>query len=358
MVVGHRQQLASPGIPVPAQGPDLAGAEVAEQVAAGQLRPAAALVHEPPDHGDSLLVPVLEYRRDETGLITPIGIPAHCPLHARPAVVAAPLDEVDLLAVLLADVPHPDQPGERVEAEAPGIAQAEGPDLLAPAALVAGERVVRGNPVPLASGIDVEPQDRPEKGGAVLAVVVAVLPLHAAAVSEAHVEVAVGTELDVAAVVAVGRLGNNEADPLLRVGAVRVLRGNAELRQHGAETLPGVVHEEAPVGGEPGMEGQPEEAGLRPEVARLGLQVDEDGAGVLPRRVEHPDQARLVGDEKAAAAVPGRSHEDRGLHRQGGERPHQGEGRGFGGVGNGRRGRENQQEQHDAKKGLPAGRGK
>ena len=188
--------------------------------------------------------------------------------------------------------------------------------------------------------------------------VVAGLPLGAAAVSEAHVEIAVGAELDVAAVVAVGRLGYFEEDALLRVGAVRVVPGNPELRQHGAEALSRVMDEEAPVGGEAGMEGQPEESGLRPEVDRPGLQVDEDRAGVRPRRVENPDDAGLLGEEEAAAAVAGRSQEDGGIHRQGRERPHEGEGRGLGGVGGGCEGRENQREQHEAKKVLPGRRGK
>ena len=119
------------------------------------------------------------------------------------------------------------------------------------------------------------------------------------------------------------------------------------------------MDEEAAVGREPGVEGEPEEAGLRPEVEGLGLQVDEDGAGVLPRRVEDPDDSGLLGEEEAAAPVSRRPQVDRGVHGQGGERPHQGERRGPGGVGGGCEGRRYQQEQqHEAKKVLPGRQGK
>src|SRR5690606_26266389 len=116
------------------------------------------------------------------------------PFHDVPPVVAAAGDDVDLFVRALPDVGHPEPARRRVEAEAPGVAQAVGEDLLAVTLRVSRERVVRRDAVAAPAGgpVDVEAEDGAEEGGRVLAVPLRVAAQ--AAVAEGDVEVAVGAE--------------------------------------------------------------------------------------------------------------------------------------------------------------------
>src|SRR4029453_14925005 len=68
--------------------------------------------------------------RQDRGGPAPARRPPRLPaLHDRPAVVAAALNAVDHLPQLPADVADPQVAGDAVEAHAPGIAEAVGPDL-------------------------------------------------------------------------------------------------------------------------------------------------------------------------------------------------------------------------------------
>jgi hypothetical protein len=122
-------------------------------------------------------------------------------LHQVPAEVGAgqlvERDPVDLLPRVLADVGEPEVPGLAVEREPPRVAQPVGDDL--PRGVVdVEEGVVGRDPVGL-GGQRVDPQQRPERRGQVLAGLERVAA--AAPVAEAEVEPAVRPDLDVAPVV-------------------------------------------------------------------------------------------------------------------------------------------------------------
>ena len=172
-------------------GPQLAGAEVGEHVAAAQRGHPGAAVDEAAGDGAPLVVGVLRDRAHRrAALHGPAAVEGRAALEGIPPEVdparASAQTEVDLLDVVLADVPDPDVAAGAVEREAPGVAQAVGVDLGRPAA--AGEGVVRRDAVLLArrARVDVDAQDLAEQGVAVLRVVVGVAG--AAAVARADVE--------------------------------------------------------------------------------------------------------------------------------------------------------------------------
>src|SRR5262249_23795824 len=107
----------------------------------------------PPGH-DRGRAPVVGVGEDGRGLA---GLPASRRLVAlavRPGVIASLGDDVQLFEVLLADVPQPELACRVVEAEAPRIAEARGPDL-ATLPRLARVRVVGGD----GSAGNVEPKD-------------------------------------------------------------------------------------------------------------------------------------------------------------------------------------------------------
>ena len=128
-------------------GPDVTGAEIGVDVGAVEVSEALTSVDVSSGDRDASIAPVLQHRRLEAGLITCAGPEALEALLHTPAVVAAAADEVDLLLPALADIAGPEIARYAVEAEAPRVAQVPGPDLLAPAVLVAGEGVVRRDAV-------------------------------------------------------------------------------------------------------------------------------------------------------------------------------------------------------------------
>ena len=125
-------------------------------------------------------------------------------LAAIPAVIqtarAAGRLEIDLFARQLADVADPQIPRLTVEGDAPGVAQAETPDLVAHGR-VTHEGVIGGDAVvqPRVGVVDVHPQQFAQESSRVLPRIVGVA--EAAAVAEGDVKITVGPEGQVAGVV-------------------------------------------------------------------------------------------------------------------------------------------------------------
>ena len=140
-------------------------------------------------------------RDDGRGSRFRIGVEGVRALHHGPAVIAAPADQLDELPEILPHVPDPGLSGDRIEAEAPRVAKAVGPDLF-PGAGHADEGVVRGDGIGSAGvrPLHVEPHhDRQQ----VVHVLAGVLPVGGTgAVPGGDVEVAVRADDGFAAVVA------------------------------------------------------------------------------------------------------------------------------------------------------------
>ena len=171
-------------------------------------------------------MPVVEDGRRERGRTGLAAVRvAVCSLTCFPAEVqAAGLRrrvETDLLVRALADVADVEVAGRPVEAPPPRVAQAQIPDFglgaRRPDKRVAGRDRVG------AAGADLDAQDLAQEGVQALAGVERVAA--APAVAQPHIEIAVGTEGDEAAVVVGERLVAHE-DALFagRVGAVRIRR--------------------------------------------------------------------------------------------------------------------------------------
>src|SRR4051794_23707411 len=142
-------------------------------------------------------------RQNRVGAGLAIGEEDMAALGQAPAVIAALLDQVNLLPEILTVLADPELARLAVEAEPPGIAQAVGPEL-GPGAGASDEGVVPGYAVvPARVGvIDVDSQHGRQQ-------VIQGLPRHvcvraAGAVSRRDVEEAVVAEVKVAAIVAVG----------------------------------------------------------------------------------------------------------------------------------------------------------
>src|SRR5262249_2872286 len=148
-------------------------------------------------------VRIVQGRRHEPGAVAlregvreterPLG-PWPAEVVAAPAV---PRLEVDLLARILADIADVQMAVQAVEARTKRVTQAERPDL-APDPGDADEWIVRGDRVRSRGG-DVQPHDLAEQRRPVLRV--PELVTGAPAIAERHVEGAIGTEPEPAAVV-------------------------------------------------------------------------------------------------------------------------------------------------------------
>ena len=226
--------------------------------------------------------------------------------HAGPAVVlaagAAGGLEVHLLAAVLAHVRDEEVARQPVEADAPGVAETQGPDF-GPCTGGTDERVARRDLVVRrhVRDVDVEPQDLAQECPEALAAAerVAAPP----AVAHRGVQVAVGPEHQPAAVVvAVGRVRDGQEDALgaliadVGAGGRRVVA-----REHDvAVTGPRVVHEEVAVGGVVRVEGEAEEPTLATaddQAADVQERVQERGGARL-RELVREDPAVGLDDEE------------------------------------------------------------
>src|SRR5690606_29381025 len=286
--------------------PDPAGDEVAEDVGAPQLGHGAAAVEvAAADRAAPAAAAGVGDDRHHQALGVAAGarLEALGPLHHVPAVVLAARGagglQVHLLEPVLADVGDVKVAGLAVEAEAPRVAQAVGPDL-GPGALAVHEGVVWRRDGALAG--DVEPEELAEYGVEALAVALRVAA--AAAVSEPEVEVAVGTEGELTAVVVGVRLDLGEQD-LLAGGVGDVARGR-EARQHRVAVVVGVVDVEAPRRRVVLGERQAEEAALAAAADAVG---DVEERLLQDRAVPYDaDRASLLADEQPVVVSVGDDH--------------------------------------------------
>ena len=199
--------------------PQLGGAVVGEQVDAIELGNGATAVHDTAGDGAALVVAVLD-DRTQVALGRRSGTGERDrPLDQWPAQVdgvgRAGGHHVDLLDGVLADVGDPQVAGRVIEVDPPRVAGAHEVDLRGSTA--AHERIRGGNGVGFAA-VRVDSQDRSEKSGRVLAVVVFVP--RATPVAQRDVQQSVGPELEIAAIVVAGRL----IHPQDRTAAVEVDR--------------------------------------------------------------------------------------------------------------------------------------
>ena len=228
-------------------------------------------------------------------------------LEDPPAVVAAALDAIDLLAAPWPTSPASSCPVRRSKEKRQG--------LRSPSAKISGRPPPRDERV---VGRDARRAGRRRRrcagscraarpGSAPVAGIAA-----GAAVAEADVEEAVGAEGDHAAVVVGERLGDGQQHALaparatVGVGRDPVLRDDA-----GPVVLARVVDEEAAVAREARMEGEPEQATLA--AGKHPARDVEEGLRQQRALLEDPDPPRLLDHEQAPAAVARMGQEDRGL---------------------------------------------
>ena len=232
--------------------------------------------------------------------------------HDGPAVVAAFLDLVDHLPQILADFAAPKVAGPAIEAEAPQLAQAVGVDFgpgLVPGSFLEGydladERIVLRDAVRLAGRriIDIDAQQLGEDARQILADVVCVGD--AGAVAGDDVEIAVGAELQAAAVVAA--IGPFKDDLLGRPINHRRLRLHMEPRDARAfrQAFFGTVGNPGHVGEAVVLELGMERESVDDLLFALGVLQLQREIGLVGVLVidERPDFSIAAGDEQAIRA--------------------------------------------------------
>ena len=266
-----------------------------------------------PHHDRRLVAVAGRVRRDpRAGIEAPEA-------HQRPAVVAAGLEDVELVAAVGAVLVLPDVPGPGVQREAEGVAVPDGVDLR-PVARLAHEGVVVGH-----RAVVVEPQHLAAQAHGVLGGHEEVAVQGPDASAGRHVDLAVGAERDAAVEPRVGveRLGDHEVlDVVQRVPLEPAPR---EGRRAAAVVVPlGVGHVDQPVVGELGVEGDVHQAAVAvgPHLgqARDGLRVELIVPHHAQPAVPLGDEHAAVGHERDGPGVrqPSRHHADADLVLLGG----------------------------------------
>jgi len=246
----------------------LAGAVVAEDV--GSLRKGLQVspVDKAADDGAAPAgVVVFGDRPDQARLIAERGVEvgAERAFPNPPAVVSPERHDVDLLAGGLAHVADIQIPGQAVEGVAPRIPEAFRIDLRA-ALRGAVEGVGGGNGVgePGARVVHIDAQHLPQQQLVVLSVVLRIQL--GAAVAQSEIEVAVRAERQHAAFVDGRGLRDGEEDRFVSIGDGGVAGGLVVLGDDLCTVrLADIVHKEAVVGSELGMEGDAQETLLAGE---------------------------------------------------------------------------------------------
>jgi MFS family permease len=241
--------------------PHRSGTVVAEHVRAVKRRNASS-IYVAAGHGAAVLVCVRgDRQREPLSIAVRLRLVARVTLHDVPSVVqpsAVRRHPVDLLQFALADIGYPDVVA--VEAEAPRVAEAVGPNLRARVVAV-DERIVGGNAVGSIARrrVDIDPQQLAEQSVEPLTVVVWIP--RTSAVAKRDVQVSVRPELERAAVVIRVWLIDPEQDARgirqcdVFVGRVSLVLGNDRIAVY-----IGVVDEESAVRPILGVKGQAEQS--------------------------------------------------------------------------------------------------
>src|ERR1043166_1670822 len=190
-------------LPVPAQGPHVAGDEVTVEVQSVELLQSRTPIDAAAGDRIRLAMRVLDDRLFERTL--PPRLELVLPFPEVPAVIRPLLDDVDLLPLVLTDVGRPEFARLAIKVIAPRIPHSVTPDLRK-RVVAAHERVVLWNSIrlPVRRMIDVNPQELPEHRLEILSVPMRVV--RGAAVPQPDVEMAVRAELEHAAIVVFVRL--------------------------------------------------------------------------------------------------------------------------------------------------------
>ena len=278
---------------------DAGAAVVGVQVAAGDRRHRRVARDEAAaDRAVRRVVGVLQDRRH----VRHAAVATRKGMRALPAVPAeigtrrlARRQLVDLLPAVLADLADHQIAREAVEREAPRVADAVGVDLGSGAG---GKRLARRDRVGLsARGARIDAQDLAEQDAGVLSI-----GAHTA-VAHADVEVAVGAELQLAAVVVGGRVRDTEHEAVTGVGNVGA-GGGVELPDDDRPVREGRVRVQETRDGVVGGEGDREQAALSAE-SDLARDVEErcrqDGAALhdahRPTALDHEHARRIARGE-------------------------------------------------------------
>ena len=261
------EEFGSRPIPTTIGGrsPDPPRAEVAIDVRARQLRnlcPSVAV--SPYDRASSGTVRFMVIFEDwqRQGAVVAVGgrIKAVRPLHASPPVIlpspTASGREVYFLPRILADVANEQIASKSIEAESPGIAQAQRPHLW-PCPRSPNKRIRGWDGVGKLT-VHIEPEQLAQQRAEVLCIYFAGRRLRP--VAHANVEVAVGAELQLAAVVIAEGLGDSEQHSARqRVGHVGIAR-HGIAREDGIAGRVRVVDVEESVSAIVRMKGDTEQA--------------------------------------------------------------------------------------------------
>ena len=355
------------------EGPEVAADVVGEEVVALEGGDAVAAVNDASGDGAALVgagaVGVVEDGVDPVGETggwgTDDGGGGDGAFSPFPTVVSAGDDEVDFFAGALADVGGVEVALERVEGDAPGVAEANGVDFGADVGgvdgsavegggadegVVGGDGVVGGGAVDGGGGgggeaagalVDVDAEDGGEEAAVdALSVVEVVVAL--AFVAGGEVEVAVGSEVEVATVVVVGAVELGDED-LFGVGVdeVGVREGGLEAGEADVEAVAegggggdGVVDVKEAVGGVAGVEVEAEESTFA-SLVHNGGDVEEGGEVGVGEVGDDADASGAFGDEEAVG-FSGRGADAHGGVEVEGEGVFEDEGsEGFGGRGGG-----------------------
>ena len=299
--------------------PDAGRAVVGEDVGAAEPGDAAAVAVAAGDRAVRVRV-----RVDQNRLHKGAGAAAGAGDVAFPAVPPVILAagarrglEGDLFPEALADVRDEQVPGLAIEAPAIGVAQPAPPDLVGGLGIadkgVIGRNVVRRHAHLVVAGVDA--QDLAQEVEVVLR-----RSARGPPVAQPDVQVAVvGAEVDIAAVVVPGRLGESEdLAPARHIGVVRIAGEHREALDDRLQrrAVPRVVDIEVAVVGELGMEGEAQQPALE-EGVDVALDVEKRDPKGAVRRTEDLDGACALDDEETAGAVIRVAHG----HHRGGRRP-------------------------------------
>ena len=299
------------------EAPELARAIVRVQIGAAERWDLLAAVHEAAGHRAAVAVIVLGHGQLLPALIAARGrVEAVRAFHHAPAVVgAAALGgrlHVDLFPLVLPDVTDVHVARARVEGPAPRVSEAKAPDLRRGAAT---GHVAARDTVGLAARrrVDVDAGDLAEQRAERLPVAgAAVFVPSAAAVTQADVQHAVGSEVKVTAVVVALGLVHLDHDLRAgRVGLVRIRGAALVLSDHRVAAAGlGVVHEEATVVGVGRVKRDAEQALF--VAAALGLVVDvQERGGDLGAGLDQADEAVLLAHEEPVGVARGAADPDR-----------------------------------------------